>query len=394
MSSIKIEGLEKFYGQTRALEPADLDVKEGEFIVFVGPSGCGKTTFLRLIAGLEEASAGKISIGGKDVTWVEPKDRGVAMVFQNYALYPHMTVKENLEYPLNILKLDKVEKAARVDEVATLLEIKKLLNRKPAELSGGQKQRVAIGRALVRKPDVFLFDEPLSNLDARLRGQMRVEILALHQRLKRTSIYVTHDQHEAMTLADRLVVMKDGIIMGEGAPLELYNNPRSLFVAQFLGHPPLNLLSGRNSKGFFTSKGGVKLEAPMGAFYCGIRPEHISLKGVGEAPIKGKVAFIEHLGREAHVQVQVHLAEDLAKEGKKPESIVIVTEDNKLQLEEEVSLYPDMSKILWFDPLRLRVDHEVEAPEKSNAYDKLKNTLGDIESTLMAMKAEKEKSQN
>ncbi|MDX2470823.1 MAG: ABC transporter ATP-binding protein [SAR324 cluster bacterium] len=390
MSSIKIEGLEKFYGQTKALEPADLDVKEGEFIVFVGPSGCGKTTFLRLIAGLEEASAGQIFIGGKDVTWVEPKDRGVAMVFQNYALYPHMTVKENLEYPLNILKLDKVEKASRVEEVATLLEIKKLLNRKPAELSGGQKQRVAIGRALVRKPDVFLFDEPLSNLDARLRGQMRVEILALHQRLKRTTIYVTHDQHEAMTLADRLVVMKDGIIMGEGAPLELYNNPRSLFVAQFLGHPPLNLLTGRNSKGVFTSKGGVSLPAPMGAFFCGIRPEHISLNGKGEAPMKGKVAFIEHLGREAHVQVQIHV-----EEGKNPETMVIVTEDNKLQLQEEVSLYPDMSKVLWFDPLRLRVDHEVAEPtDKGSAFDKLKNTLGGIESTLMAMKAEKEKTKD
>lgn len=278
--------------------------------MFVGPSGCGKTTLLRLIAGLEEVSSGRIYLDQKELTWIEPKNRGVAMVFQNYALYPHLTVEKNLLYPLSILKLPKEEKQARVKQVSEMLEISSLLARKPAELSGGQRQRVAIGRALVRQPDIFLFDEPLSNLDARLREQMRLEILNLHSKLKRTTIYVTHDQYEAMTLSETLVVMNQGRIIQKGNPLELYKNPNCLFVAQFLGSPPINIIKGQVTKeGNFESPVGNIALKPNHSFsgeaLLGIRPENFMIEADDNPGyFKGKVLFMEHLGREIHLRVE------------------------------------------------------------------------------------------
>jgi len=345
VSGISIQALEKRFDQVQALYRADLEIESGEFCVFVGPSGCGKTTFLRMIAGLEDATSGKIFIGEKDVTYLEPKNREVAMVFQNYALYPHFTVRGNLEYPLNILKLSQEEKAKRVEQVAKLLEIDPLLQRKPAQLSGGQRQRVAIGRALVREPKVFLFDEPLSNLDARLRGQMRIEIMQLHQRLGRTSIYVTHDQHEAMTLGDKLVVMNEGRILEVGPPLELYRNPQCLFTARFLGHPPLNVVEGTREEGQFTAPGlGLAAPAGSGKTSLGVRPEEIIL-GSGEGmQIVGKISFIEHLGREAHIRIQ----------GESGAWTVICREEG-LELGQSITAHAPLNHILWFNKNEQRI---------------------------------------
>lgn len=344
MAAIFFDHVEKkFKGQT-VLQPSSLKVNKGEFLVLVGPSGCGKTTFLRLVAGLEDVSAGDIYMDDRNITWVEPKNREVAMVFQNYALYPHMTVEQNLLFPLNIMKVGKKEKARRVKETAVMLEIDHLLKRRPAELSGGQKQRVAIGRALIRDPKIFLFDEPLSNLDARLREQMRVEILTLHQKTRRTTIYVTHDQHEAMTLGERIVVMNQGQIIQVGKPMELYNNPDHLFVAKFLGNPPLNVLSGRVVNGIFS---GVFGEIPLDSsisfteeqLTLGIRPEHMKFSDESDqgALISGTIQVIENLGRESFLRIQTGEI-----------TVWMVTGRSDIQVGQSVQMRVPWADMLWF----------------------------------------------
>lgn len=266
MAEVKLNNVIKKYGKTEVVHSINLDIRDCEFIVFVGPSGCGKSTTLRMIAGLEEISGGEISIAGKVVNDLAPKDRGIAMVFQNYALYPHMNVYNNMSFGLTIRKVPKAEIENRVNEAARILDIEEFLYRKPSELSGGQRQRVAMGRAIVRKPSIFLFDEPLSNLDAKLRTQMRLEIKQLHKRIQSTIIYVTHDQVEAMTLGDRIVVLKDGYIEQVGDPLDLFHHPANTFVAGFIGTPPMNLVAGQVSKtesgDFLELKSGIKFPIP------------------------------------------------------------------------------------------------------------------------------------
>ena len=301
-TGVTLADVGKVYGSTRVVEGLDLAIEPGEFCVFVGPSGCGKSTILRMIAGLESVTEGTISIGGRDVTRVDPAKRGVAMVFQNYALYPHMSVRENMGFSLKMAKRPKSEIAARVDEVARTLQIGDYLDRRPADLSGGQRQRVAIGRALVRDPDVFLFDEPLSNLDAALRGQTRVEIARLHNQLDTTMIYVTHDQVEAMTLADRIVVFDAGQVMQVGRPMDLYNEPANLFVAGFIGSPGMNFLPGEAKEGRVTVLGqSPALDAPDGPVTLGVRPEDIVLSDT--APLKGSVGVVERLGGQSLLHV-------------------------------------------------------------------------------------------
>ncbi|MEO9782007.1 MAG: sn-glycerol-3-phosphate ABC transporter ATP-binding protein UgpC [Sedimentitalea sp.] len=266
MTEVNLSNVVKNYGKFRAVHGIDLDIQDGEFVVLVGPSGCGKSTTLRMIAGLEGISDGEISIGGRVVNDLPPRERNISMVFQNYALYPHMTVRENLGFSLKIAKADASKIDTAVTEAAEILGLNELMDRKPAELSGGQRQRVAMGRAIVRHPDVFLFDEPLSNLDAKLRTQMRVEIKKLHQRVGNTIIYVTHDQVEAMTLADRIVLMRDGHIVQVGTPLELFNAPVSTFVATFIGSPPMNLIDGTVTDADTISlSGGLVVPVPVGA---------------------------------------------------------------------------------------------------------------------------------
>src|SRR5215204_2712827 len=266
MAQVVLTGINKFYdGGVHAVRDVNLDVRDREFMVFVGPSGCGKTTTLRMIAGLEEISSGDIRIGAQRVNDLAPMDRDIAMVFQNYALYPHMSVFDNMAFGLKMRKFERGEIRTRVQDAAEILGIQELLKRKPRQLSGGQRQRVALGRAIVRHPQVFLFDEPLSNLDAKLRVQMRVELKKLHQRLGTTAIYVTHDQVEAMTLGDRVVVMKDGLVQQVGSPLELYNQPANRFVAGFLGSPAMNFATvtvGQEANGVIVSSEGLRLEVP------------------------------------------------------------------------------------------------------------------------------------
>ena len=262
MTEVTLSKVVKKYGQHQAVHGIDLDIQNGEFVVLVGPSGCGKSTTLRMIAGLEDISGGDVTIGGRVVNDLPPRERNISMVFQNYALYPHMTVRENLGFSLKIAKRPEQEIEKTVDEAADILGLDELMDRKPATLSGGQRQRVAMGRAIVRHPDVFLFDEPLSNLDAKLRTQMRVEIKKLHQKVKSTIIYVTHDQVEAMTLADRIVLMRDGHIVQVGTPLDLFNTPVDAFVATFIGSPPMNLVDGVVQKGQINLKGGISVPIP------------------------------------------------------------------------------------------------------------------------------------
>jgi len=291
VSDLKITGLHKHYGTYHAVKGIDLEVPSGEFTVLVGPSGCGKSTLLRTIAGLEEASAGTVEIGGKDVTWARPRDRDIAMVFQNYALYPYLNVYENIAFGLRARRVASAEVDKRVKRAADMLGIAQLLLRFPRELSGGQRQRVAIGRAIVRDALLFLFDEPLSNLDAQLRDDMRVEIKRLHQELGRTIIYVTHDQIEAMTLADRIALLRDGKIEQLGAPLDLFERPATRFVAGFLGSPKMNFLPATIETGAVTLRDGTRLalpaerEAPDGqAVILGLRPQHIAKAGPSAAP--------------------------------------------------------------------------------------------------------------
>ena len=267
MAKVTLEKVSKFYGDVEAVKKIDLEISDNEFLVLVGPSGCGKSSTLRMIAGLEEIDEGKIIIGEKTVNVLEPRERNVSMVFQNYALYPHMTVEENLGFSLKIAGMKKIDIDARVAEAAGVLDIEEFLKRKPAQLSGGQRQRVAMGRAIVRRPDVFLFDEPLSNLDAKLRNQMRTEIKRLHQKVETTIVYVTHDQVEAMTLADRIVIMKDGIIEQIGTPLELFETPATKFVATFIGSPSMNMISStiekESRKHVMKTEDGISVPVPL-----------------------------------------------------------------------------------------------------------------------------------
>ena len=289
MATVQLKNVNKCFGAVEVIPDISLNIPHGSFTVFVGPSGCGKSTLLRLVAGLEEITQGSIEIDGKDVTHVRPPDRGIAMVFQSYALYPHMSVAQNIGFALKMSKVPALEIKQRVESAATTLQLEELLNRKPGELSGGQRQRVAIGRAIVREPKVFLFDEPLSNLDAALRTQMRVELAQLHKRLGATMIYVTHDQVEAMTLADQIVVLNKGIIEQVGSPMELYQRPRTLFVAGFIGSPRMNLITGMTAEAFQ-------------AHTLGIRPEHLDVTA-SEGDWQGNVVIAERLGSDTLVHV-------------------------------------------------------------------------------------------
>ncbi|WP_319546525.1 ABC transporter ATP-binding protein [Ruegeria conchae] len=298
MGRIQLKSVTKSFGDVEVIPPLDLTIEDGEFTVFVGPSGCGKSTLLRLIAGLEDITSGSIDIDGADATDVPPAKRGLAMVFQSYALYPHMTVRKNIAFPLRMAKLDQAEIDKRVEGAASVLNLSDYLDRRPGQLSGGQRQRVAIGRAIVREPAAFLFDEPLSNLDAALRVGMRLEISELHERLATTMIYVTHDQVEAMTMADKIVVLQAGVIEQVGSPLELYRTPRNLFVAGFIGSPKMNFIEGPEA-------------SKHGAQTVGIRPEHITVSET-DGEWSGVVSVSEHLGSDTFFHVhETGLAETI-----------------------------------------------------------------------------------
>ncbi len=356
MAKVELKGIGKVYdGNVRAVDNANITVEDQEFVVFVGPSGCGKSTTLRMVAGLEDITEGELFIDGELMNDVPPKDRNIAMVFQNYALYPHMSVYDNMAFGLKIRKTDKAEIERRVNEAARILDIEKLLDRKPKALSGGQRQRVAVGRAIVRNPKVFLFDEPLSNLDAKLRVQMRAEISDLHHRLKATMIYVTHDQIEAMTMSDKIVVMKDGKIQQIGSPMYLYNHPINKFVAGFIGSPPMNFLTVK-----IVEKGG-KLVADEGTFeitptpeqaarlknyigkevYFGIRPEDMAYAASPAAVnnMQMKISVIEPLGAETNVFLN----------SKTQQITVRTAPDIQFQLGETANFVPNMDKAKFFD---------------------------------------------
>ncbi|MBB3387971.1 multiple sugar transport system ATP-binding protein [Rhizobium sp. BK275] len=347
MSGLSINKVKKSFGSVDIIHGIDVEIADGEFVILVGPSGCGKSTLLRMIAGLEEISAGKISIDGRVVNNLQPKDRDIAMVFQNYALYPQMTVAQNMGFALELAGARRPEIDRKVSEAAAILGLQPLLERKPAQLSGGQRQRVAMGRAIVRDPKVFLFDEPLSNLDAKLRVKMRAEIKALHQRLKTTIVYVTHDQIEAMTMADKIVVLQGGRVEQIGSPLELYDRPRNIFVAGFLGSPAMNFLEGTvetDGSPSLALPGGARIklsQAPENSagkpLTLGIRPEDISLGG--DEGIEAIVKVIEPTGSETHVAVEV--------EGK--ELTWVVRERVNLVPEQRVKLSFATPKVHFFD---------------------------------------------
>ncbi|WP_299865504.1 sn-glycerol-3-phosphate ABC transporter ATP-binding protein UgpC [uncultured Hoeflea sp.] len=333
MADVRIEKLYKAYGSVEVIHGVDVDIPDGRFVVLVGPSGCGKSTLLRMIAGLEGVTAGTISIGGRVVNNLPPAERNIAMVFQNYALYPHKTVAANMGFALKMQRMPRAEIDQRVDTAAEILGLKPYLKRYPRELSGGQRQRVAMGRAIVREPQVFLFDEPLSNLDAKLRVQMRTEIRELHQRLSTTTVYVTHDQIEAMTMADQIVVMRDGHISQQGAPLELYDRPANVFVASFIGSPSMNLIEGvvsRRDGRLCIDAQEVLLDAPDvpgldegRKVTFGIRPEHLVLDNAG---FEAKVAVVEPTGSETHLVLRAAGREIIAvfqeRHGFKPGDIL------------------------------------------------------------------------
>ena len=325
MADVQLRKVRKAFGAVEIIKGVDLDIGDGEFCVFVGPSGCGKSTLLRMIAGLEDITSGELRIGGRDMSDTPSSQRGVAMVFQSYALYPHMTVRDNIGFGLRMTGHPKAEIEARTRHAADMLQLGALLDRKPSQLSGGQRQRVAIGRAIVREPGVFLFDEPLSNLDAALRVQMRIEIGKLHQSLATTMIYVTHDQIEAMTMADRIVVLNGGVIEQVGSPLELYHRPRNLFVAGFIGSPKMNFLSATVAS---AGAEGMKLTLPGGASIVlpspaapvaagkkvtlGVRPEHIRVDGSGDCALKGVLRLAEYLGSETMFYLSLEDGSDLS----------------------------------------------------------------------------------
>jgi multiple sugar transport system ATP-binding protein len=348
MASVDIGKVDKFFGSTQVLYGVEIEIVDGEFVVLVGPSGCGKSTLLRMIAGLEEISNGEISIGGRVVNNVPPKDRDIAMVFQNYALYPHMTVYDNMAFSLKLAKAPKNVIQERVNRAAEILGLQEYLARYPRQLSGGQRQRVAMGRAIVRDPQVFLFDEPLSNLDAKLRVQMRTEIKELHQRLKTTSVYVTHDQIEAMTMADRIVVMHDGVVEQVGEPLHLYDHPANLFVAGFIGSPAMNFINATIKR----NGGAPSAVAPDGTVLplsaqaggrdgqkvvYGIRPEHLDL--VDGAGLPSEVVVVEPTG--AEILVFTHMAGQ--------EVAVVFKERHKFRPGDKISLTPHPGTIHLFD---------------------------------------------
>lgn len=291
MGSITLENITKSFGKVEVISPLDLVINEGEFVVFVGPSGCGKSTLLRLIAGLEDVTSGTVYIDGEDATLVRPARRGLAMVFQSYALYPHMSVRKNIAFPLKMAGMDQAEIDRKVEEASNVLNLSDYLKRRPGQLSGGQRQRVAIGRAIVREPKAFLFDEPLSNLDAALRVNMRLEISELHQNLGTTMIYVTHDQIEAMTMADKIVVLQDGRIEQVGTPMELYRTPANLFVAGFIGSPKMNFIEG-------------SIADEYNAKTIGVRPEHLQIS-TDKGTWRGKIRVAEHLGSDTFFHVKV-----------------------------------------------------------------------------------------
>jgi multiple sugar transport system ATP-binding protein len=322
MAGLHLDNLHKSYGKVDVIKGVSLDIAHGEFVVFVGPSGCGKSTLLRMIAGLEDITGGELSIGGRVVNEVQPRDRGVAMVFQSYALYPHMTVYDNVGFGLRLKKTPKDVRDRKIREAARILQMEQLLDRRPAQLSGGQRQRVAIGRAIVREPEVFLFDEPLSNLDAALRMDMRMELSKLHHDLGATMIYVTHDQVEAMTLADKIVVLNGGIVQQVGSPLDLYHRPANLFVAGFVGSPRMNLLQVRveavSARGTTVSSPEMApVEIPAdggdiatgGTLTLGVRPHQLTL--AGDAPLAGTVLLVERLGNETIVNLSLASGETL-----------------------------------------------------------------------------------
>ena len=308
MAAIRLQAIEKWFDDVQVIKGLDLDIQEGEFIVLVGPSGCGKSTLLRILAGLEDATFGSILIDDEDVTDRLPSERGLSMVFQSYALYPHMDVAANIGFALKTAGVGRSEIDSRVAQVAKILRLEPLLDRLPKQLSGGQRQRVAIGRAIIREPKGFLFDEPLSNLDAALRVNMRLEISRLHDQLGITTIYVTHDQTEAMTLADRIVVLNEGVIMQAGSPRELYNNPQNKFVAEFIGSPKMNLMPCREEGGQLSllsasiQKSGIPATG-KGVAWLGVRPEHITLCDPKQGMLAGKVMVTEYLGSEQYVYV-------------------------------------------------------------------------------------------
>jgi multiple sugar transport system ATP-binding protein len=342
MATVTLRNLVKAYGKTEVLHSINLDVANGEFVVFVGPSGCGKSTTLRMIAGLEEVTAGEIMIDDRVVNHLEPKHRNIAMVFQNYAIYPHMSVRKNIGFGLRTSKMPRAEKEKRIDEVAHILSMTEYLDRKPAQLSGGQRQRVAIGRAMVRDPAVFLFDEPLSNLDAQLRTQMRLEIKKLHQRVGNTIIFVTHDQVEAMTMADRIVIMKDGHIQQVGTPAEVFHRPANVFVAQFIGAPSMNMLDAIWRGGRLHVL-GQELAADLNlsegsSLTVGIRPDDLVVSDA-QGLFEGVVNVLEPLGSETLVYVDIGGREVIAKaDGRMPP-----------QLGARVQLAADLANMHLFD---------------------------------------------
>jgi multiple sugar transport system ATP-binding protein len=333
MGQITLKKVSKSFGEVQVIPPLDLVINEGEFVVFVGPSGCGKSTLLRLIAGLEDMTSGVIEIDGEDATSLPPAKRKLAMVFQSYALYPHMTVRKNIAFPLKMAKMSEAEIKKRVDHAASILNLADYIDRRPGQLSGGQRQRVAIGRAIVREPAAFLFDEPLSNLDAALRVNMRLEISELHNQLETTMIYVTHDQVEAMTMADKIVVLRAGFIEQVGSPLELYERPKNRFVAGFIGSPKMNLIDGAEA-------------AKHGAATIGIRPEHTTVSTT-EGTWKGKVGVAEHLGSDTFLYVNVEGA---------PEPLTIrASGEVGVKHGDTIYITPDLGKLHRFDAEGLRI---------------------------------------
>ena len=305
MASLELTSIAKKYGAVEVMRGLNLTVKDGAFCALLGPSGCGKSTLLRMIAGLEAVTEGNIRIGDTDVTHEEPSRRGVAMVFQNYALYPHLTVRQNIGFSLSLAGAPKAEQTEKSDRVAKLLQMEPLMDRRPSELSGGQRQRVAIGRALVRDPKVFLFDEPLSNLDALLRVQMRLELAKLHQDLKTTMIYVTHDQIEAMTLADQIVVLDKGVVQQVGSPLELYNTPVNRFVAGFIGSPAMNFLPVKSEGGDLVLPGGAHIGPAGATVEIGMRPEHVRVVAAGQGMLQGTTRVVEQLGNTSFIYLDM-----------------------------------------------------------------------------------------
>ncbi|MEM7268849.1 MAG: sn-glycerol-3-phosphate ABC transporter ATP-binding protein UgpC [Pseudomonadota bacterium] len=347
--AIKLEAVEKWFGDVQVIKGVDLEIAPGEFVVFVGPSGCGKSTLLRMISGLEETSYGRIEIDGADATTKLPSERGLSMVFQSYALYPHMSVAENIGFGLKTARAPKSEIRTKVAEAADVLELTQYLDRRPKDLSGGQRQRVAIGRAIVREPAAFLFDEPLSNLDAALRVQMRFEISKLHERLGASMIYVTHDQVEAMTLADKIVVLKAGEIMQVGTPRELYERPQNLFVAQFIGSPKMNVIDCGDEGGVVSLPGGrpVQTSGDAKPAKIGIRPEHLSFARPGEGDLTGTVDFIEYLGADTFYYIKLNEDHRILARS---------SEEAAKRVGEDVDLSIDWSRSHMFGDDGLRID--------------------------------------